>query len=135
VVRVQVLLRIVLELEQAALPAEPVGLAVVLVRQQRGRRVDLHAADGIDLGRHRCVFHGYSPRMDDLDPVAVRATLDAERSRLIAELGEEIRAPGQMTYGSQAAAASQVFEQQRDLALRDRASQQLALVDAAIERL
>jgi hypothetical protein len=61
--------------------------------------------------------------MDDLDPAAVRATLDAERSRLIAELGEEIRAPGQMTYGSQAAAASQVFEQQRDLALRDRASQ------------
>ena len=31
-------------------------------------------------------------------------------------------APGQMTYGSQAAAASQVFEQQRDLALRDRAT-------------
>ena len=73
--------------------------------------------------------------MDELDPVAVRATLDAERSRLIAELGEEIQAPGQMTYGSQAAAASQVFEQQRDLALRDRATQQLALVDAAIERL
>ena len=73
--------------------------------------------------------------MDELDPVAVRAALDAERSRLIAELGEEIQAPGQMTYGSQAAAASQVFEQQRDLALRDRATQQLALVDAAIERL
>ena len=61
--------------------------------------------------------------------------LDAERARLIAELGEEIQAPGQMTYGSQAAAASQVFEQQRDLALRERATQQLALVDAAIERL
>lgn len=78
---------------------------------------------------------GYSPRMDDLDPVAVRATLDAERSRLVEELGEEIRAPGQMTYGSQAAATSQVFEQQRDLALRDRATQQLELVDGAIERL
>ena len=73
--------------------------------------------------------------MDELDPIAIRATLDAERSRLLAELGEEIQAPGQMTYGSQAAAASQVFEQQRDLALRDRATQQLALVDAAIERL
>ncbi|HET9083065.1 MAG TPA: TraR/DksA C4-type zinc finger protein [Candidatus Limnocylindrales bacterium] len=73
--------------------------------------------------------------MDELDPTAVRATLDAERSRLLAELGEEIQAPGQMTYGSQAAAASQVFEQQRDLALRDRAAQQLELVDAAIERL
>jgi RNA polymerase-binding protein DksA len=40
-----------------------------------------------------------------------------------------------MTYGSQAAAASQVFAQQRDLALRDRAEQQLALVDDALERL
>ena len=40
-----------------------------------------------------------------------------------------------MTYGSQAAAASQVFEQQRDLALRDRDQQQLALVDAALARL
>ena len=40
-----------------------------------------------------------------------------------------------MTYGSQAAAASQVFEQQRDLALRDRADQQLVLVDAALARL
>jgi RNA polymerase-binding protein DksA len=40
-----------------------------------------------------------------------------------------------MTYGSQAAAASQVFAQQRDLALRDRADQQLALVDEALARL
>ena len=52
-----------------------------------------------------------------------------------AELGEQIQAPGQMTYGSQAAAASQVFEQQRDLALRDRAAQQLELVNAALGRL
>ncbi|HET8785788.1 MAG TPA: hypothetical protein VFM38_09150, partial [Candidatus Limnocylindrales bacterium] len=73
--------------------------------------------------------------MTDFDPAAVRATLDAERSRLLEELGEAIQAPGQMTYGSQAAAASQVFEQQRDLALRERATQQLALVDTAIERL
>ena len=40
-----------------------------------------------------------------------------------------------MTYGSQAAAASQVFEQQRDLALRDRNQQHLELVDAALARL
>ena len=73
--------------------------------------------------------------MTELDSEAIRATLDAERERLVAELGEAIQAPGQMTYGSQAAAASQVFEQQRDLALRDRATQQLALVDAALERL
>jgi RNA polymerase-binding protein DksA len=69
------------------------------------------------------------------DPAATRAALDAERARLLAELGEQIQAPGQMTYGSQAAAASQVFEQQRDLALRDRARQHLELVDAALQRL
>ena len=73
--------------------------------------------------------------MTELDPAAIRPTLEAERARLVAELGEAIQAPGQMTYGSQAAAASQVFEQQRDLALRDRATAQLELVDAALERL
>lgn len=77
----------------------------------------------------------YSPPMDGFDPVAIRAALQAEREHLAAELGEAIQAPGQMTYGSQAAAATQVFEQQRDLALRDRATQQLELVDAALARL
>lgn len=69
------------------------------------------------------------------DQDRARTALQAERDRLLAELGEEIEAPGQMTYGSQAAAASHVFEQQRDLALRDHATQQLALVDAALARL
>jgi DnaK suppressor protein len=73
--------------------------------------------------------------MDPIDPAAARQALDAERTHLLQELGEAIIAPGQMTYGSQAAAASQVFEQQRDLALRDRAEAQLALVDAALARL
>ena len=73
--------------------------------------------------------------MTELDTTSARAALKAERTRLLAELGEAIQAPGQMTYGSQAAAASQVFEQQRDLALRDHAIQQLELVDAALERL
>ncbi len=68
------------------------------------------------------------------DHAAARAALLEERARLVADLGEAIVAPGQMTYGSQAAAASQVFEQQRDLALRDRAEQQLELVDAALAR-
>ena len=66
---------------------------------------------------------------------AARTTLLAERARLAAEVGEAIVAPGQMTYGSQAAAASQVFAQQRDLALRDRSDQQLVLVDEALARL
>ena len=64
-----------------------------------------------------------------------RDRLLAERKRLLDELGEPITAPGQMTYGSQAAAASQVFEQQRDLALRDRTTRQLADIDAALARL
>ena len=63
-----------------------------------------------------------------------RAALLAERDRLRAELAEGITAPDPMTYGSQAAAASQVFEQQRDLALRDHNAQQLATVEAALRR-
>jgi len=73
--------------------------------------------------------------MDGIDAAALRAALEAERAHLVEELGQAIEAPGQMTYGSQAAAATQVFEQQRDLALRDRAAQQLELVDAALARL
>jgi DnaK suppressor protein len=73
--------------------------------------------------------------MDGIDAAAIRAALDAERAHLFDELGQTIQAPGQMTYGSQAAAATQVFEQQRDLALRDRAAQQLELVGAALARL
>ncbi len=67
-----------------------------------------------------------------LDP---RALLVAERDRVRAEIAEGIVAPGPMTYGSQAAAATQVFEQQRDLALRDRSTAQLAEIEAAIARL
>ncbi|MFL5644269.1 MAG: TraR/DksA family transcriptional regulator [Chloroflexota bacterium] len=70
-----------------------------------------------------------------MDPLeTMRAALLAERARLLDEIGEAIVAPGQMTYGSQAAAASQVFAQQRDLALRDRAESQLVLVDEALAR-
>ena len=73
--------------------------------------------------------------MESVDLGAARTVLLGERARLLAEVGEAIVAPAQMTYGSQAAAASQVFEQQRDLALRDRSTAQLALVDAALARL
>jgi DnaK suppressor protein len=69
------------------------------------------------------------------DLAAVRATLNAERARLLAELGEPIEGPTQMTYGSQAAAGTQVFEQQRDLAMREREKAQLAQVDAALAAL
>ena len=66
---------------------------------------------------------------------AARASLKAERDRLMVELGQPIEAPGQMTYGSQAAAASHVFEQQRDLALRDRSRLELGQVESALRRL
>ena len=72
---------------------------------------------------------------DPRDPSAVRAALQAEAARLRVELGEPIEGPGQMTYGSQAAAATHVFEQQRDLALRDRERAQLRQVEDALERL
>jgi RNA polymerase-binding protein DksA len=65
-----------------------------------------------------------------------RTVLLAERERVLAEQDEiKVEAPGPMTYGSQAAAASHVFEQQRDLALRERNDLHLAEVDAAIARL
>ena len=67
-----------------------------------------------------------------LDLEQARASLIAERDRLMVELGQPIESPGQMTYGSQAAAASQVFEQQRDLALRDRSRIELSRVEAAL---
>ena len=70
-----------------------------------------------------------------IDLGAARANLVAERGRLMVELGEPIENPTQMTYGSQAAAASQVFEQQRDLALRDRSRIELSRVEAALRAL
>jgi DnaK suppressor protein len=80
-------------------------------------------------------WRGYHLSMTESTAADPRAALEAERVRLREELAATIEAPGQMTYGSQAAAASRVFEQQRDLALRDRATQQLALVEAALARL
>ena len=67
-----------------------------------------------------------------IDLESARASLNAERDRLLIELGQPIENPAQMTYGSQAAAASQVFEQQRDLALRDRSRLELSRVEAAL---
>ena len=70
-----------------------------------------------------------------LDLEVTRSTLTAEAVRLRESLGEPIEGPGQMTYGSQAAAATHVFEQQRDLALRDHERSQLSLVEEALARL
>jgi DnaK suppressor protein len=73
--------------------------------------------------------------MDTSDRDGIRTALLEERARLLDDREETIVAPDQMTYGSQAAAASQVFAQQRDLALRDRADHQLILIDEALARL
>ena len=68
-------------------------------------------------------------------PADPRDVLNAERESVLAELKDEVEGPGQMTYGSQAAAATHVFEQQRDLALRDHNRAHLADIDAALARL
>jgi DnaK suppressor protein len=73
--------------------------------------------------------------MDTTDLDIARARLLTERTRLLSEIDAAIEVPDQMTYGSQAAAASQVFEQERDLAMRERASLHLEAVDAALARL
>ena len=71
-----------------------------------------------------------------LDLAATRERLLAERTRTHASIADDrIVAPGPMTYGSQAAAASQVFEQQRDLALREKEEQHLEAVEAALARM
>ncbi|MDA8237334.1 MAG: TraR/DksA C4-type zinc finger protein [Chloroflexi bacterium] len=69
----------------------------------------------------------------DLD--AARARLAEELARVRAELGEEIEAPGQVTYGSQAAAAAQVFAQQRDLAFREQAERRFKAIEHALARI
>jgi RNA polymerase-binding protein DksA len=73
--------------------------------------------------------------MDAVRTDLARAALLEERLRMVAELGAELDAPEQMTYGSQAAAASQVFAQQRDLALREAAERRVREVDAALARI
>jgi DnaK suppressor protein len=83
----------------------------------------------------RSLVARYHLPMEDTTGADPRTALEAERARLREELATTIEAPGQMTYGSQAAAATHVFEQQRDLALRDRAIAQLALVEAALARI
>jgi len=72
---------------------------------------------------------------DTIDFEAARRTLETEAANLRASLGVPIEGPGQMTYGSQAAAATHVFEQQRDLALRDHERAQLALVEDALAQI
>ena len=62
------------------------------------------------------------------------ARLEMERERLVAEIeNQELPTVDQMTYGSQAEAASDVFEQERSLTLRRHLERQLQAVEEAIE--
>src|SRR3954447_2120223 len=71
-----------------------------------------------------------------LDLASTRERLLAERTRTREAIANDrIVAPGPMTYGSQAAAARQGFEQQRALALREKEEQHLEAVEAAIARM
>ena len=141
-------LPVVLELEQTALAAEPVGRALVLLGQQRGRGIDLHPAHGILRDGHRVPPFGvgYSPgvypsplpsgdgRPRPRSPTA--RALEAERARLLALLAEGIQAPGpddlrlaggRRQPGLRAAA--------RPRAARPLAATQLEDVEAALARL
>jgi DnaK suppressor protein len=77
----------------------------------------------------------YSQPMDSTRDDQARARLVAERTRLLDEIGATVALPEQMTYGSQAAAATQVFEQERELAMRERAGLHLEAVERALARL
>jgi RNA polymerase-binding transcription factor DksA len=70
-----------------------------------------------------------------LDLEAVKERLTAERAKLIRSLKEEeLPELDQLTYGSQAASASQVFEQSRTLALRGNLEDLLRQVEDALAR-
>ena len=70
------------------------------------------------------------------DLALARRKLLEERGRLRSEIDdEELVNPEPMTYGSQAAAATQVFDQNRQRALRERAQRELSAVDAALGRI
>ena len=74
--------------------------------------------------------------MDQVDArMKLLARLERDREQLISQIAsQELPEIDQMTYGSQAAAASDVFEQQRALTLRRHLERQLREVEDAIHR-
>jgi RNA polymerase-binding transcription factor DksA len=90
---------------------------------------------GLSGGGPPSIVAGYAEVMNPDQLAIARASLEAERRRLSDDLALPPETPAQMTYGSQAAAASEVFAQQRDLALRGKSGKGLELVDSALARL
>jgi len=62
-----------------------------------------------------------------------RITLEAERTRVNAELAEEVEHP-HVAHGAQTAAATEVTASQRDQQLRDREGVHLTHIEAALAR-
>jgi RNA polymerase-binding protein DksA len=72
------------------------------------------------------------PSSDDREDTLL-SRLEQDRDRLMAEIESQVLpVVEQMTYGSQAEAASDVFEQQRTLTLRRHLERQLRAVEEAI---
>ena len=63
-----------------------------------------------------------------------RIALESERARLQAELAEEVEHP-RVAHGAQTAAATEVSESQRGQQLRERESQHLVQIEAALRRI
>ena len=80
VVRREVAAGVLLEVQQAALAAEPVGDALVLEREQAGGGVDLHPADGIDRDGHGVLLGWYSHGVYGRRTIAPMDSPDSTRS-------------------------------------------------------
>ncbi len=63
-----------------------------------------------------------------------RKSMEAERARLRTELAEEVEHPV-VAHGAQTAAATEVSESQRGQQLRERESQHLVQIEAALARI
>jgi DnaK suppressor protein len=75
-------------------------------------------------------MRGMNPELID----TARRTLEAERQRIRLELSEEVEHP-RVAHGAQTAAATEVSESQRGQQLRERESQHLQLIEAALRRI
>ena len=63
-----------------------------------------------------------------------RQTLQAERSRILLALSEEVEHP-RVAHGAQTAAATEVSESQRGQQLREREALHLGLIESALKRI
>jgi len=75
--------------------------------------------------------------MQGMDPNLVeltRRSLEAERTRILLVLAEEVEHP-KVAHGAQTAAATEVSESQRGQQLREREEKHLGLIEGALSRI